>query len=75
MNGQKEVGFLLVQISKGIGNMEARPFEIQTNGTHFVKHHFEIQTKISGFQMVGTFKMDHLKYYFQKFWILNVSSF
>ena len=34
-NVQKEVGLQMVQISNGIRNPEARPFEIQTNGHYF----------------------------------------
>ena len=39
LNGQKEVGLQMVQISKGIWNREAQPFEIWTNGRHFFKKH------------------------------------
>ena len=50
----------MVLIWNGISNQESQPFEIWTNGSHFVKHHLnEIWTKTtnfewSSFQMVGT---------------------
>ena len=49
----------MVQISNGIWNQEAQPFEIGTNGSHFVKNHLKSGQKHpdfewSGFQMVGT---------------------
>ena len=60
-NGRKEVGLQMVQISNGIWNPKAQPFEIWTYGHHFVKT-IEILTKLfgferSGFQMVGTTAM------------------
>ena len=59
LNGQKEVGLQIVQISNGIWNREAQPFEIWTNGHHFVVNHLKSGPKSldfqwSGFQMVGT---------------------
>ena len=36
LNGSKQVGLQMVWISNGISNPEAQPFEIQTNGRHFV---------------------------------------
>ena len=39
LNGRKGVGLQMVWISNGIWNPEAEPFEIQTNGTNFVKNH------------------------------------
>ena len=55
----KEAGLGMVQISNGICNQEAQPFEIQTNGCHFVKKHLKSGQKCpdfdwSGFQMVGS---------------------
>ena len=41
LNGQEEIGLQMVQILNGIWDPEAQPFEIQTNGCHFVKNHFE----------------------------------
>ena len=37
LNGQKEACFQMVQKSNGVWNLEAQPFEIWTNGCHFVK--------------------------------------
>ena len=60
LNGRKEVGLQMVWIPKGIWNLEAQPFEIQTNGLHFVRQkHLKFGQKCpdlewSGFQMVGT---------------------
>ena len=59
LNGQKEVGLQIVQILNVIWNLEAQPFEIQTNGRHFIKNHLKSGQKSpdfewSGFQMVGT---------------------
>ena len=81
----KRSWLLMVRISNGIWNPEAQPFEIWTNGSHFVKP-FEIQTKMSEFRMIGTvviamakartfLKLDHLKSDLQKVWISNVSRF
>ena len=39
LKGRKEVGLQMVWISNGIWNPEAKPFEIQTNGTNFVKNY------------------------------------
>ena len=49
----------MVWILNGILNLEAQPFEIQTNGRHFVKNHLKSGQKHpdfewSGFLMVGT---------------------
>ena len=51
-NGPKQVGLQMVWISNGIWNPEAQPFEIWTNGRHFVKKPFEMRTETSGFWMV-----------------------
>ena len=40
-NGPKQVGLQMVWISNGIWNPEAQPFEIRTNGRHFVKNHLK----------------------------------
>ena len=49
----------MVRILNGIWNLEAQPFEIQTNGCHFVKHHLKSRQKCpdfewSSFWIVGT---------------------
>ena len=57
MNGPKEVG-----LANGLDfgwDLEAQPFEIRTNGWHFVKNHLKSGQKRpgsewSGFQMVLT---------------------
>ena len=59
LNSQKEVGLQMVRILNGIQNPEAQPFEIWTNGCHFVKKHLKCGQKCldfewSSFQMVGT---------------------
>ena len=41
LNGRKEVGLQMVQLSNEIWNLEAQPFEILTNGRHLVKHHLK----------------------------------
>ena len=58
-NGQKEVGLKIVWILNGFCTPEAQPFELRTNGHHFVKHHLKSGQKCpdfewSSFQMVGT---------------------
>ena len=63
----------------GIWNPEAQPFEIQTNGCHFVKKHFKCGQKgpdfeWSGFQMVGTVAMATNKarpFEYQTIWITD----
>ena len=59
LNGQKEVGLQMVQISNGIWNPEAQLFEIQTNGRHFVKTFWNLDKNIQilngpVFEMIGT---------------------
>ena len=59
LNGRKEVGLQMVQISNLIWNSKAQPFEIRTNGCHFIKNHLKSRQKHidfewSSFWMVGT---------------------
>ena len=44
----------MVQISNGIWNLEAQPFDIWTNGSHFVKNIWNLDFDWSGFGMIGT---------------------
>ena len=58
-NGIKVVGLQTVRNSNGIWNLEAPPFEIQTNGRHFFKNHLKSVQKCpdfewSSFWMVGS---------------------
>ena len=46
LKGQKEVGFQMVQISNGIWNTEAQPFEIWTKGHHSVKNHLNLDKNV-----------------------------
>ena len=61
----------------GIWNPEAQPFEIGTNGRHFVKTTIWNLDKWFGFQMVWSIaigkvrKPNHLKSDFEKVWIWN----
>ena len=49
-NGPKQVGLQMVWISNGIWNPEAQPFEIRTNGRHFVKNHLKSGQKRPDFE-------------------------
>ena len=51
--------FQIVRISNGIGNLEAKPIEIQTNDHHLVENHFKFvhfckDFELSSFQMAET---------------------
>ena len=57
-NGQKEVGLQMVQISNGIWNLEAQPFEICTYGRHFVKNHLKSGQKHLDFEWSSLWMVD-----------------
>ena len=44
----------MVLILNGLLNLEAQPFEIQTNERNFNKNHLRSEQKHPGFQIVGT---------------------
>ena len=74
--GQKEVGLQMVWISSEIWNWEAQPFEVRTNGCHFVKSNLKSGQKrqdfeSSSYQMVGTIAIAWL---FEKQTIWNLTS-
>ena len=50
LNGQKEIGLQMVQIKNEIWNLEVQPFEIQTNGCHFVQKHLKPWQKCPDFK-------------------------
>ena len=55
LNGAKEVGLQMVWILNGIWNPETQPFEIWTNGKHFVKNHLKSRPKRPVFEWVGIY--------------------
>ena len=60
---QKVVGLKRIRISNGIWDPEATPFEIRTNGCHFVKNNLKNGQKCPdfewpGFLMVATLAID-----------------
>ena len=50
MIDKKEVGLKMVWVTNGIWNLEAGPFEILTNGCHFVKNNLKSGQKHPDFQ-------------------------
>ena len=53
LNGPKEIGLQMVWIVNGIWNPEAQPFEIRSNGRHFVKNHLKSKQKRPDFEWLG----------------------
>ena len=53
LNGQKEVGLQIVWILNWIWNLEGQPFEMWTNGCHFVKNHLKSRQKRTDFKWPG----------------------
>ena len=58
----------MVQIFNGIWNLVSQPFEIQTNGHHFVRNHLKSGQKHSDFEWSGFWMVETLAIDISKAW-------